>query len=160
MDQKVLREAYAAFPSGVVALCALVDGEPVGMAASSFVAVSIEPPLVAFCVQHTSTTWPRLAGLARIGVSVLGESHDRAARTLAARTGNRFEGVTTEVTEAGSVFVGDSSAWLDCSVQDQVTAGDHDIVVLRVHALHAVPGVEPLVFHGSAFRKLRQLTSD
>ena len=75
-----LRDVYGAFPSGVVGLCALVDDVPVGMAASSFVAVSLEPPLVAVCVQRTSTTWPRLRDRPFVGVSVLGESHDLAAR--------------------------------------------------------------------------------
>ena len=56
----VLRGAYCCFPSGVVAVSALIGGKPVCMIASSFVAVSIEPALVAFCVQWTSQTWAAL----------------------------------------------------------------------------------------------------
>ncbi|MBY3794464.1 flavin reductase family protein [Rhodococcus sp. 06-1460-1B] len=154
LDQSVLRNAFGQFPSGVVAVCAEIDGVKIGMAASSFVAVSIDPPLVAFCVQDTSTTWPKFAAASRIGISVLGELHDVAARTLAAKTGNRFEGLTTTTTDDGALFIDGASMWLDASVTEQVTAGDHDIVLLRINELEVKDGVAPIVFHGSKFRRL------
>lgn len=155
LDGPTLRAAFGAFPSGVVAVCGVVDGVPVGMAASTFVPVSLDPPLVAFCVQHTSTTWPRLRALPRVGISVLGETHDTAARTLAARTGDRFAGLDLDVTAEGAVLVEGCGAHLECTVEEEFRAGDHAIVVLRVHALRTAPEVSPLVFHASAFRALR-----
>lgn len=155
LDQTSLREVFGHVPSGVVAVCAEVDGERVGLAASTFVPVSLDPPLVAFCVQNTSTTWPRLDGAAHIGISVLGESHDGAARSLAAKTGNRFEGLATETTDGGAVFVGGASVWLDTSVSQQVPAGDHAIVILHVNEVRLQSDVEPIVFHRSRFRWLR-----
>ncbi|MBY4040317.1 flavin reductase family protein [Rhodococcus fascians] len=154
LDQSVLRNAFGQFPSGVVAVCAEIDGVKIGMAASSFVAVSIDPPLVAFCVQDTSTTWPRFAAATRIGISVLGELHDVAARTLAAKTGNRFEGLTTTTTDDGAVFIDGASMWLDATVTEQITAGDHDIVLMRINELEIKDGIAPIVFHGSKFRRL------
>ncbi|WP_072806268.1 flavin reductase family protein [Rhodococcoides yunnanense] len=153
LDSGILRAAFGQFPSGVVALCAEIDGTPIGMAASSFVAVSIEPPLVAVCVQNTSTTWPKFAAAERIGISVLGEAHDVAARTLAAKTGNRFEGLEVTTTEDGAVFIGGASMWLDATVTEEVPAGDHAIVLLRINELE-IKDVAPIVFHGSKFRKL------
>jgi flavin reductase (DIM6/NTAB) family NADH-FMN oxidoreductase RutF len=149
-----LRDVYGAFPSGVVGLCALVEGGPVGMAASSFVAVSLEPPLVAVCVQKTSTTWPRLRDLPRLGVSVLGESHDLAAKRLAAKTGDRFEGLSIGTTDGGAVLIEGASAWLECTIDREVPAGDHDIVLLRIETFEVEPAIAPLVFHSSGFRRL------
>jgi flavin reductase (DIM6/NTAB) family NADH-FMN oxidoreductase RutF len=154
LDPLTLRSAFAQFPTGVVSLCAEVDGRPVGLAASTFVPVSLDPPLVAFCVQNTSATWPRLTGRPRIGVSVLGESHEAAARSLASKTGDRFAGLTLHTTAEGAVLLDGASAWLECSVQQEVPAGDHAVVLLRVHGLQTTPEVAPLVFHGSAFRSL------
>ncbi len=42
----------------------------------------------ALCVQNTSTTWPKLKDVPRLGINVLSESHDEAARKLTARTGD------------------------------------------------------------------------
>src|ERR1044072_7607713 len=108
-----LREAFGHFPSGVIAIAAEVDGTRIGLAASTFVPVSLEPPLVSFCVQNTSETWPKLKGLPSLGISVLGEAHDAAARTLAAKTGDRFAGLETSSSDSGAVFIHGTTARLE-----------------------------------------------
>jgi len=70
-DQALLRQAFGCFPSGVTAFCGMINRKPEGMAASSFTSVSIDPALVSVCVAHTSSTWPKLAGLPALGLSVL-----------------------------------------------------------------------------------------
>lgn len=47
-----------------------------------------------------------------------------------------------------------AAAWLDCSVDQVVPAGDHELILLRVHALAVQTDVAPLVFHDSRFRQL------
>lgn len=153
-DSTALRQAFAHIPSGVVAICADVHGERVGLAASTFVPVSLDPPLVAFCVQHTSATWPRLSALPHLGISVLSEEHDGAARVLAAKDGDRFAGIDIEIRDGGAVFVAGTSVRMDVTVEQQVPAGDHDIVVLRINQLLTDTAVEPIVFHRSSFRRL------
>lgn len=153
-QESELRRVFATFPTGVVAMAALVDGAPAGLAASSFVSVSLDPPLVSVCVAHTSTTWPVLRSAGRLGISVLGAHQEAAGRQLAARGVDRFAGLGWRSTDDGAVLLAEASAWLDCSVERQLPAGDHDIVLLRVHDLGADPRVPPLVFHGSAYRRL------
>lgn len=149
-----LREAFGHFPTGVIAIAAEVDGVRVGLAASTFVPVSLDPPLVSFCVQNTSTTWPKLVDLPALGISVLGEAHDAAAKTLAAKTGDRFAGLDTESRDSGAVFIHGTSVWLESAIEQLVPAGDHTIVVLRVHDIVVHEDVAPIVFHRSTFRRL------
>ncbi|WP_326950211.1 flavin reductase family protein [Amycolatopsis sp. NBC_01307] len=150
----VLRKAFACFPSGVTALCALSGGEPAGMAVSSFTSVSLDPALLSVCVRNASATWPALRASPRLGLSVLGEHQAAVGRRLAAKTGDRFAGVDWQASDDGALFVLGASAWFDCSIQAEVPAGDHTVVFLEVHGLHADPDVPPLVFHGSRFRRL------
>jgi flavin reductase (DIM6/NTAB) family NADH-FMN oxidoreductase RutF len=154
LSPSTLREAFGHFPTGVIAIAAEVDDTRVGLAASTFVPVSLEPPLVSFCVQNTSETWPKLRGLPYLGISVLGEAHDEAARTLAAKTGDRFAGLQTVSTETGAVFVEGTSVWLESSIEQLIPAGDHTIVILRVSDITVHPDVPPIVFHRSTFRRL------
>jgi len=149
-----LRRVYGAYPQGVVAVAGLAGGRPVGIAASSFVPVSLVPPLVSVCVAHTSTTWPLLRDLPRIGISVLGAHQERVGRQLGARSGDRFSGVAWRSTADGCVFIEGAAAWFDCAIEQQVRSGDHDIVVFRVHDLDASADVAPLVFHAGRFRRL------
>ena len=149
-----LREAFGHFPSGVVAVAAEVDGVRVGLAASTFVPVSLDPPLVSLCVQNTSTTWPKLESVPMLGISVLGATHDAVARTLAAKTGDRFAGLETVSNPGGAVFIKGTGVWLESTVEQLVPAGDHTIVVLRVSGITVDPEVAPIVFHRSMFRRL------
>jgi flavin reductase (DIM6/NTAB) family NADH-FMN oxidoreductase RutF len=149
-----LRSAYGAFPSGVAAVCAVRDDVPVGFAMSSFVAVSLDPPLVSVCVQHTSTTWPLLVDRPRLGLSVLGRGQSAVCRRLASKTEDRFKDVAVTTTDSGAVLIDGAAAWFECSLHDVVRAGDHDLVLMRVERLLVHGDVEPLVFHGSTFRDL------
>jgi flavin reductase (DIM6/NTAB) family NADH-FMN oxidoreductase RutF len=149
-----LREAFGHFPSGVIAIAAEVDGVREGLAASTFVPVSLDPPLVSFCVQNISTTWPKLKGAPALGISVLGESHDEAARTLAAKTGDRFAGLETVSNSNGAVFIKGTGVWLESTIEQVIPAGDHKIVVLRVSDVQVDANVAPIVFHRSVFRRL------
>jgi len=156
-DPKELRRVYGAFPTGVTAIAALDgDGTPVGLAASSFTAVSLDPPLVSVCADLRSSTWPALRTSERIGISVLSSDHEDACRRLSSksRRDERFAALAIRATAGGAVFVEGASAWLDCSIHAVYPAGDHDIVLFQVHDLDAEPAIAPLVFHGSAFRRL------
>jgi flavin reductase (DIM6/NTAB) family NADH-FMN oxidoreductase RutF len=155
MEALELRAAFATFPSGVAVVAAMDDGVPVGLAASSFTSVSIDPPLVSVCVAWTSTTWPLLSKRPRLGLSILSEDHGPVARALATKGIDRFAGVSWESTAEGAVFVHNSALWLDTTVWKEVPAGDHAIVVLSIEAFTVHPDVAPLVFHGSMFKQLR-----
>lgn len=153
-SRRALRDTFGAFPSGVVAVCAELGAERVGMAVSSFTSVSLDPPLVSVCIDLQSSTWTRLRTAPRLGLSVLAAEHDKAARQLASRSGDRFADLPVEPTEHGALFVQGASAWYDCSVEAELPAGDHVVVLLRVHRHHASADAAPLVFHRSSFGSL------
>ncbi len=154
LDPAQLRRVFGAFPTGVTAIAALVDGAPIGLAASSFTSVSLDPPLVSVCVAHTSSTWPLLRDAPRLGVSVLAADQEHVGRQLSARTTDRFADLAWRATLDGAVLLDGAGAWLDCGTYATHRAGDHDIVVLRVHDLDADQAIRPLVFHASRFRRL------
>lgn len=153
-DAAALRAAYSCFPSGVVAVCADPGEGRLGMAASSFTTVSLTPPLVSLCVQNTSTTWPRLRNAPRLGVSVFAKDQGRLVRQLAGPAEHRFDDIEPLTTADGAVFIPDSAVQLSCSIYNEIPAGDHILVLLRIESLHADVGVDPLVFHASTFRAL------
>lgn len=154
LDETQLRRAFSSFPSGVTAVCTRVDDLPVGVAASSFTTVSVEPPLVSVNMRHESTTWPLLRTGRRLGLSVLALGQEDICRRLAGDAVRRFEGTDWVGHADGGVFIEGATMWLDCSLHAEIPAGDHDVVLLRIHGIHVRPETEPLVFHGSRFRRL------
>ncbi|POM24537.1 Flavin-dependent monooxygenase, reductase subunit HsaB [Actinomadura rubteroloni] len=152
-----LRRVFGGFPSGVVAVCAVgPDGEPVGMAVSSFTSVSLSPAMVSVSVTSASRTWPGLRAAGTVGISVLAEGAGTLCRALAGPAMDRFTGADWAAAESGAVFLRGAVAWLECAVAGEVAAGDHAIVLLEVRAVGDRPGERPLVFHGSRFWALAE----
>lgn len=154
LDPQRLRQAFGVFPSGVVAVAAEVDGGLVGLAASSFTSVSLDPPLVSFSVANTSKTWPDLRRADHLGLTVLADHHGAVCRQLAGAPEQRFDGLPLSRTETGAVTLDDGLARFDCSIHREVEAGDHTIVLLELHGVEHADGTQPLVFHRSAFTRL------
>jgi flavin reductase (DIM6/NTAB) family NADH-FMN oxidoreductase RutF len=155
-DSSTLRKLYGRYPTGVAAICALRERHPVGIVATSFTPVSMDPPLVSICVQHTSTTWPSLSNGRHLGVSILASTHEATCRQIAAKNADRFAGVSWFATESDAVLLSDASAWLDCEISTSIPAGDHDVVLLEVKTAAVNGESPPLVFHNSHFRVLAQ----
>jgi flavin reductase (DIM6/NTAB) family NADH-FMN oxidoreductase RutF len=151
LDSARLREAFGVFPSGVVAVASKVDGQLVGLAASSFTSVSLEPPLVSFSVATTSKTWPSLRRAAHLGVTILADHHGEVCRQLAGPVEHRFDDLAVTATDDGAVTLDDGLAMFDCTIYREVEAGDHTIVLLQLHAIEHADTAQPLVFHRSGF---------
>jgi len=156
IDQGRLREAFGVFPSGVVAVAAEVDGERTGLAASSFTSVSLDPPLVSFSVANSSKTWPDLRRADHLGLTVLADHHGEVCRRLAGPVEHRFDDVRVTASADGAVTLDDGLARFDCTIHREVEAGDHTIVILRLHAVEHTDTSLPLVFHRSAFGRLSE----
>lgn len=158
VDPGLLRQTFSLFPSGVACIGAQVDGQPEALVASSFtVGVSLDPPLVSFAVQNTSTTWPTIRTARRIGISVMASDHDAICRQIASKNKeHRFDGVETHVGESGALFLFGAPVWLECKRYSEVPAGDHTLVLLEVDGLGLNPELRPLVFHASGFTSVRE----
>ncbi|WP_141015917.1 flavin reductase family protein [Nocardioides sambongensis] len=155
LDPVRLRQSFGVFPSGVVAVAAEVEDRLVGLAASSFTSVSLDPPLVSVSVANGSRTWPDLRRAGGLGLTVLAEHHAPLCRQLAGPVADRFDGIAVTVADSGAVTIPEGLARFDCTVYREVEAGDHTIVLLRLHAVEDdseadAPGA-PLVFHRSGF---------
>lgn len=149
------REVLGYVPTAVIVVTGVVDDRPVGVALGSFTSVSLDPPLVSFCVTHTSRTWPLLRRAPRLAVSVLGAEHEELCRRFATQGVDRFAGLATRPAPGGAPVLPGAVAWIDGTVAAVHEAGDHDLVLLAVHDLGVGdrPGDPaehtdgPLVFH-------------
>ena len=135
-----------------MAVAAEVDGQLLGLAASSFTSVSLDPPLVSINLATKSKTWPDLRRAAHLGLTVLADHHGPLCRQLAGPVEQRFAGVPHTVTSEGAVILDDGLAVFDTTVYREVEAGDHVLVLLELHAVdHGSLNLAPLVFHRSQF---------
>jgi 3-hydroxy-9,10-secoandrosta-1,3,5(10)-triene-9,17-dione monooxygenase reductase component len=162
LDPAEFRHVLGHFASGVTVITApAADDEsgPAGFACQSFASLSLDPPLVAFMVARTSTTWPRIARAGVFCVNILGAEQSGLCRAFAVRSAQRpdkFAGVRYGAAPVtGSPRLAGVPAWIDCTIHAVHTGGDHLIVVGRVEALgteeEAASAAGPLIFHRGSF---------
>ena len=156
VDQGEFRRVLGSFATGVTVITApATDGEPgpAGFACQSFSSLSLDPPLVAFMVGRTSTTWPRIARAGVFCVNVLGAHQGQLCRGFAISGTDKFAGVPYDASPvSGSPRLTGTAAWIDCTVHAVHTGGDHLIVVGRVDGLGTDDAEgAPLLFHRGRF---------
>ncbi|MEU0358189.1 flavin reductase family protein [Streptomyces cyaneofuscatus] len=152
VDPGEFRRVLGHFASGVTVVTARDADGPAGFACQSFASLSLDPPLVAFMVARTSTTWPRIARAGAFCVNILGAGQGALCRGFAVSGADKFAGVAYEDAPAtGAPLLDSVPAWVDCRVHAVHTGGDHLIVVGRVEALGAAAEGEPLLFHRGVF---------
>lgn len=150
-----LRRAFSEVPISITVAAAHVDGRAVGMAIGSFTTISLDPGIVQFSVQNTSSTWPLLVESSHIGISVLAEAHRDLVRQLAGPAGKRFENVRWHATDGNAVLVDDGTAHFIGSVLRVIPVGDHLVVLIDVeHCAVIEDAGRPLVFHESRIDSL------
>ncbi|MFF5787596.1 flavin reductase family protein [Streptomyces sp. NPDC012693] len=152
VDPAEFRRVLGHFASGVTIVTALDADGPAGFACQSFASLSLDPPLVAFMVARTSTTWPRIAAAGTFCVNVLGAGQAGLCRSFAVSGADKFAGVAwTPAPTTGSPLLPDAPAWIDCTITTVHTGGDHLIVVGRVESLDTTNDDAPLLFHRGHF---------
>ena len=151
IDEARFRQVLGHFATGVTVVTGIADGEPVGLAVNSFTSVSLEPPLVAFCVNLKSTSWPRLREAGTFCVNILAEDQEALSRAFAGRGPDRFMGVGWRPAPSGAPILGGVLAWMDCTVDAEHEAGDHLIVVGRVGELDLGREGRPLLFYRGGY---------
>jgi flavin reductase (DIM6/NTAB) family NADH-FMN oxidoreductase RutF len=147
IEPRHFRETLGHYPTGVAVVTAVTEENgPVGMVVGSFTSVSLDPPLVAFMPQKTSGTFELLRTATSFCVNVLSADQEKLCRRFATSGADKFDGVTWEPAPSGAPVLSDVVAWIDCSYESIVEAGDHYIVIGRVGAVDVVKPALPLLF--------------
>ena len=155
-----VRDVFRRYAASVGALCAMVDGEPVGIVATSLaVGISYNPPIITFSIRKASTTWPKLRQAPHIGVSVLAENQGAVCRQISGPAAERFSDCGLHESPEGAVFVKDSMTWILCTVVDEIDCGDHAIVVLKLIEVGLDREAAPLIYLDGQFHGLGTNTS-
>jgi flavin reductase (DIM6/NTAB) family NADH-FMN oxidoreductase RutF len=151
VDRAMLRRTLGQFATGVTVIT-VQHGEVVhGMTANSFTSVSLDPPLVLFCVARTA----RMAGFVTeaqgFAINILAADQQEVSRLFA---GSKKDHLATAVRLTPgplAPLIPGSLAALSCVVQALHDGGDHWIVVGRVVEVREGDSRAPLVFFRSRY---------
>jgi flavin reductase (DIM6/NTAB) family NADH-FMN oxidoreductase RutF len=165
VSNEEFRAAMSRLAAGVVLVTAHDPddgprGEDVGMTATAFMSVSLDPPLVLVSLRNGSRMDDLLAEQPLWGVSVLSESQRHVAGRFAmkGRVSDRllFEDIPyTRGEVSGALLVRGALATLECRTEQRIEAGDHTLVIGRVLAA-ALPSGDggPLLYFRGRYHQL------
>ncbi|HEY1919485.1 MAG TPA: flavin reductase family protein [Streptosporangiaceae bacterium] len=150
------RRVLGHVPTGVAIVAGIdASGVPAGLSVGSFTSASLDPPLVAFFADVSSTSWPRVRASGLFCVSILGHDQEPASRGFARRGGDKFDGVRWQPSPVtGAPRLEAAHAWIDCRIERETVVGDHTLVVGEVLDLAAADGDGPLMFYRGGYHRL------
>jgi len=157
-DIRAYREALGSFPTGVAVITATpaADAAHVGITVNSFASVSLDPPLVLWCMDKRSGRHDLFARAAAFTVNILGTEHKAVSARLARPGEHRLDGIPLLPTELGPPALADSLAVFECAREQALAAGDHTVLIGRVLRFSRHSKSPPLVFYSGKYRALAQ----
>ncbi|PRX98047.1 flavin reductase family protein [Allonocardiopsis opalescens] len=145
-EPRSFRTVLGHFCTGVTVITT-EHGGPAGFTCQAFNALSMDPPLVLFCVSNTSATWPRIRAAGFFCVNVLAAGQAELGRRFAARTGGRFDRIDCGSSPGGAPMLPGAAAWIDCTLESHFPRGDHTIAIGRVTEMLADSTRDPLLYY-------------
>lgn len=134
IDPRALRNAFGGFLTGVTVVTAVRDdGTPVGFTANSFSSVSLDPPLLLVCPGKFLSSYDTFAKCTHFAVNILAEGQEAISNIFASFKGDRFAHLPHQIDAHGVPLIDGAVAQFSCSAEQIIPAGDHCILIGRVH---------------------------
>ncbi len=152
VDSRSFRKALGCFATGVTVVTTLnpESSLPVGVTVSAFSSLSLDPPLVLFCLGNRTSTLDSYRRSSHFAVNVLSETQRDLSIRFASRAENKWAGIATETWASGVPILPGCLANLECAVVSVHDGGDHTIFVGRIERLRHQEAGSPLIyFRGS-----------
>jgi len=143
------RQAMGQWATGIAIVTTHNGDQRVGTTINSFTSVSLDPPLVSFCLGRLGQAFPHFAAASGFAINVLSTAQEGLVLPFAQRGQDetRWQGLDVSASAAGHPLIDGALAHLDCVREYLFEAGDHAIFVGRVVQLTAQTGV-PLIRYG------------
>ena len=147
IDGRMLRNVCGLFVTGVTVITSGVDGWCDGTTVNSFTSVSLDPPLVLFCLHKQSRLCATVARSGLFVVNFLAGRQEKLARAFAGKQTATFGEVAHHRSARGVPVLTEALAFLACELVNEVEGGDHTIFLGKVCEL-GIPrhNAEPLIF--------------
>ena len=153
-NSRDLRNALGGFATGVTVVTSRGDdGSAAGVTVNSFCSVSLDPPLVLWCLCKTAPSSRVFLDATHFAVHVLAEDQAHLSMRFSKPSLDKFAGLDVSRGLGGAPVLDGVVALFECRCEQRIDAGDHYILLGRVER-YGHTGGSPLLFHTGAYRKL------
>ncbi|HKA41342.1 MAG TPA: flavin reductase family protein [Burkholderiales bacterium] len=154
IDTQKLRDALGCFATGITIVTARApDGQVAGVTANSFCSVSLEPPLVLWCLSKSAPSQSIFVKAGHFAIHVLAEDQAHLSARFCKPSKNKFAGLAMAEGLGRAPLLDGVVALFECRSEHRYEGGDHYIIVGRVERYHHADR-PPLLFHTGGYRGL------
>jgi flavin reductase (DIM6/NTAB) family NADH-FMN oxidoreductase RutF/DNA-binding MarR family transcriptional regulator len=154
------RQALGTFATGVTVVTASSgNGELAGVTANSFTSVSLEPPLVLWCLASSSDNLQIFQSARYFAVNILASDQETVSSHFAKRQENKFDNISYQPGLGGAPLLENCMTRLQCRTKEKYEAGDHWIFLGEVEKFDTTSR-EALLFHLGSYATSLPLPSD
>jgi len=151
-----LRQALGRFVTGVtIVTCRDDQGQPIGLTANSFNALSLDPPLVLWSLRQASGTIAAFTNASHFAVNVLAADQVDLSRRFARPSSAKFDAGEWTDGQGGAPLLAGCVAVFECRRRSHHAAGDHVLFIGEVERIGG-SAATPLVYHGGHYRTLSE----
>jgi len=156
LDPRLFRSACGRFATGVVvATCRTKSGDPAGVTVNSFTSVSLDPPLILFCLDHGAYSVKVFADVEAFAINMLAGDQQALSHVFATSVADRFAGVGYTQGHGGAPLLAGALCHLECEIEHRYPGGDHEIIVGRVvNVTIAEKDGRPLIYYKGEYGAL------
>lgn len=157
VDQAAFRRAMGQFATGVTVITVQHSDHIHGMTANAFSSVSLNPPLVLFCVTKAARMAELIGEVEGFAINILAEDQQDVSRQFAGSNKEHLQDTIALVRGPIAPLIDGAIVSLSCMTDAVHEGGDHWIVVGRVVEVHeSADGSlrDPLVFFRSRYQEL------
>ncbi|MBD5785227.1 flavin reductase [Cellulosimicrobium terreum] len=150
------KAVFRGHPAGVAVVALEHDGRPVGFTATSVISVSAAPPLLAFSLASTSSSWPAISRAATLTISFLADHQGDVSARFATSGIDRFADGGWSRLATGEPVIDGAPAWVRGRVLQRTPVGDSYLVSLRAleSGVDAGSAASPLVYHDRTYHRI------
>ena len=155
-DASAFRKVLGCFATGITIITTVGrDGRPAGLTANSFTSLSLDQPLVLFCLDRKVASFESFHSNRHFAVNVLRHDQEQLSRRFATSSVDKFKELEFDTWSTGCPILKGCLAAFECDIQQVIEAGDHVIIIGEVNKIrHDADSGRPLLYYRGKYGQI------
>jgi len=155
VQNEEFKKAVGCFPTGVAVITTSNADKLWGFTANSFASVSLDPPLISFCLNKESASFTAFDNATTFAISVLSSDQSEISKHFAQKRMDKFANIDYKIGNfSKSPLITGAKCFLECKKYDQFECGDHYIFVGKVMSTNINEEKSPIVYFAKTYSSL------
>lgn len=154
-ENREFRNCMGEFATGVCVVTAKnKNGTLYGVTINSFSSVSLEPPLVLYCIDKHADNYENIVNFESFNIHILSENQQDISNSFAKPANVQWGDVSYEIDDNGNPIISNCNAFIKCKKYDTLDGGDHTVILGEVMSFNVESEGKPLIYYKGKYTKV------